>query len=178
MTIKMFFAVFAIAFACVTTPAANAACNEAAAANIRSSSLDDKGKLNMLRGIGCDASDLAKKIDADFQAGLELNRKINEQRAAKEKAEREEKARKSEAEMNAAIAADNARRDAFDQEMADRCGEYPMDLKIGMSEKLLKMGCAGQADLQLNDVSGVRVYFTAYHVVTARGGKVVRLIRR
>lgn len=178
MTIKMLFAAFAVAFACVATPSANAACNEATAADIRSSSLDDKGKRNMLRGIGCDATDLEKKFDADFQAGLEINRKHNEQIAAKQKAEREEKARKAEAEMNAAIAADNARRDAFDQEMADKCGEYPMDLKIGMSEKLLKMGCAGQADLQINDVSGVRVYFTAYHVVTARGGKVVRLIRR
>ena len=132
----------------------------------------------MLRSVGCDASDLSAKVEAEFQAGLELNRKINEQRAEKERVAREEKARKAEVELAKTITEDNARRDAFDQEMANQCGEYPMELKLGLSEKLLKMGCAGQADLQFNDESGVKVYFTAYQVVTIRGGKVVRLIQR
>lgn len=120
---------------------------------------------------------MVKKIDADLQIGLENNRKRNEQIAAKEKAEREEKARKSESEMNAVIAADNARRDAFDQEMADKCGEYPMDLKIGMSEKLLKMGCAGQADLVGED-KRARVYQMYGALVSVLNGKVVRWVRQ
>lgn len=160
----------------VASPAA-AACNEAAAVNIRSSSLDDKGKINMLRGIGCDASDLMKKADAEFKSGLELNRKLNEQRAEKERAEREERARKSEAEMAKAVAEDNARREAFEQEMADRCGEYPLELKIGMSEKLLAMGCAGQADLVGED-KRARVYRVYGALVSVLNGKVVRWVRQ
>lgn len=158
------------------SPAA-AACNETAAANVRSSSLDDKGKINMLRGIGCDASDLAAKADGDFKAGLELNRKLNEQRAEKEKADREKKARKAEDEMAKVVAEDNERREAFEQEMANRCGEYPLELKVGMSEKLLAMGCAGQADLVGED-KRARVYRIYGALVSVFNGKVVRWVRQ
>lgn len=177
MTMKNISIALSVVFSCMTCSSVNAVCNESAASNVRSSNLDDKGTLNMLRSLGCDTSELAKKIDADFQAGLDLNRKINEQRTAREKAEREEKAKKAEAEMNAAIAADNARRDAFDQEMANKCGEYPMELKIGFSERLLKMGCAGQADLVGED-RNARVYRVYGALVSVFKGKVVRWVQQ
>lgn len=174
---KLMFCTVTAAAIATLSPTAIAACNEAAAANVRASTMDDKGKLNMLRGLGCDTSDLAKKVEADQQAGLELNRKINAERAAREKAEREEKARKTEAALSAQIAEDNAKRDAFEQEMADKCGEYPLDLKIGMSEKLLKMGCAGQADLVGED-KAARVYRVYGALVSVLNGKVVRWVRQ
>lgn len=166
-----------MALGVLVTSQASAACNEEAAANVRSSNLDDKGKLNMLRSLGCDTADLAKKIDADFQAGLERNKVRNEQAAAKEKAEREAKQKKTQDEWDARIAEDNAKRDAFDQTMADKCGEYPMELKIGMSEKLLKMGCTGQADLVGED-QNARVYRTYGALVSVYKGKVVRWVRQ
>lgn len=174
---KPFQGIIIAVIACLVSPITRAACNESAAANVRSSTLDDKGKVNMLRALGCDTSDLTKKIDADFKAGLELNRQHNELIAAKKAAEREEKAKRAEAEMAATIAADNARRDAFDQEMANKCGEYPIELKIGMSEKLLKMGCAGQADLVGED-KRARVYQVYGALVSVLNGKVVRWVRQ
>ena len=62
--------------------------------------------------------------------------------------------------------------------MANKCGEYPLDLTIGLSEKLLKMGCAGPTTLQLDSAYGLRIYKTPDFLVTTRGGKVVQLMRR
>lgn len=160
----------------ITSQAAMAACDQASASNIRSSSMDDTGKRSTLRALGCDTSDLDKRIDVDYRAGLELNRKINEEKDAKEKAERAEKDRKSEAEFNASLAEDTAERDAFAQEMADKCGEYPLPVEIGMSEKILKIGCAGQADLVGKD-KNASVYRMYGLLVSVYKGKVVRWVR-
>lgn len=172
--------IFAVLCSPVATPA-QAACDKSAEIRIKTSNMDDKWKRNMLHLIECDTSDLDKKIDADLQAEFELRRKHDAEQAAREKIAQEDKARRAAEERAAAVAADNAQREAdeaFEQAMADKCGEYPLELKLGLKEKLLTMGCAGQADLRVNDSSGVKVYFTAYYIVTVRGGKVVRLIRR
>ncbi len=154
----------------------HAACNEDAAKNIRSSSMEDQGKVNMLRAVGCDASEIQQAIQERLKTGLENNRKRNEAVVAKEQVEREAKQKKSVDALNAQIAEDNAKRDEFDQAMADKCGEYPMELKIGMPEKLLVLGCAGQASLSGESYGG-RVYRVYGALVSVQKERVVRWVR-
>lgn len=154
------------------TPSAFA-CDIATSNQIRSSNLDDAGKVNMLKAARCDATDLIDKINTDREAGLKNTARLNAQKEQKQKADREAIQERRQAEATAAIQEDNARQDAFDQAMADKCGEYPMSIKIGFSEKLLKMNCAGSAQL-VGESSGGRVYRVDGAFVSTQRGKVVR----
>ena len=176
---RAFTAAFVFVAATIVSSQAYAVCNDAMAKDVRSSNLDDQGKLNMLRAMGCYDQMLESKDQARRDA-YNAHLKQLESEAAKRAADREDAIRKNKATQAAAIEADNARRDAegaqrdaFEQAMANKCGEYPLDLTIGLSEKLLKMGCAGPTTLQLDSAYGLRIYKTPDFLVTTRGGKVV-----
>lgn len=164
-----------------TSPLANAVvCTKAIEDQITSSPMDDKSRFNMLKGFGCDPKlieDLKAKIDAADVADMEREKKRNAAIKAADIAEKEAKQEKDQQRLNAQIEEDNARIEAFNQAMANKCGEYPLELKIGMSEKLLRMGCTGGVTLVGEDQSK-RIYRTADALVTTAKGRVIRWIER
>lgn len=139
-------------------------------------SANDEQKLLLLNRAGCDVPELEDRVSKARAEKIEKAKLLEEQREAQKKAEKEERDRKSAAEFAASIEESNAEREAFNQEMADKCGEYPLELKIGMSEKLLKIGCAGQADI-VGEEKHARVYRMYGVLVSVFKGKVVRWIR-
>jgi len=158
--------------ASVTNPAS---CTESTARTIRETPMEDWVKADSLRSMGCDASDLEAQVAKDREAALALA-KEREAQAQAEQATREAEKKKAHdediARMAAEIAEKNAQRDAFEQEMANQCGGYPLAIKIGMSEKLLTLGCAGPARLVGESPTG-RVYRMRGALVTVQRGRVV-----
>lgn len=156
---------------------AAAACDEQSAAQVRESNLGAPAKISMLKGFGCDAADLEQAVASERATTEKQLQQHEAQRRAQDEAARQAKERANQERLTAQVAADNAARDAFDQDMANKCGSYPMQLRIGFSEKLLKMGCAGQAQLVGESKDG-RVYQLPGLLVSVQLGGVTRWVAK
>jgi len=165
---------------CALSGISAASCDIKTESQIKASSMPDRSKLQMLKIVGCDLQvfqDLQIKVETEDLA----NREAANARAAEAKekaiAAAEAKRKRDEDRLNAQLEEDNAKREAFYQAMANKCGEYPLELKIGMSEKLLSMGCTGGVSLVGEDQSK-RIYRTSDALVTVIKGRVTRWIER
>lgn len=166
-----------IALLAMLPGAAFAACDEQSAAQIRESNMAAPAKISMLKGFGCSTTDLEQAVSQERATTEKQLQQHEAQRRAQADAEQAAKEQANQERLNAQVAADNAARDTFEKTMASSCGSYPVALRIGLAEKLVKQGCAGTAQL-VGESSDGRVYQLPGLLVSVQQGKVTRWVAK
>lgn len=151
-------------------------CDLQLAQQIRTSGMDDQGKVNMLGSMNCPTQDLVTKIADDRKAAEDKGRQHQAELDAAATAAQAAKDQASMERLQANLKADQAQYEATQKTMAAKCGSYPLPLKIGMSEHQIEAGCAGRTELA-GESTAAKVYRVEGALVTIQQGKVIRWVQ-